>query len=146
MLTVVVEAGEASERLAGLLAQLTSAAIDGLVREVVIAGGGPAELLSVLREETGAELAGDLGAAIAQAKSARVLILPASLTLRADWLAALGRHLRGGGGDALVVGEGGPLSRRGYGVLIARAAVCGLAHPDLKRVRRHLARSAVRLA
>jgi hypothetical protein len=146
MLTVVVEAGEASERLPGLLAQLTSAAVDGLVREVVIAGGGPAELLAVLREETGAELAGDLRAAIGGAKSGRLLVLPASLKLRADWLAALGAHLRGGGGDALLVGEGGPLSRRGYGVLIAREAVSGLAHPDLNRVRRQLARSAVRLA
>jgi hypothetical protein len=146
MLTVVVEAGEASERLPGLLAQLTSAAVDGLVREVVIAGGGPEELLTVLREETGAELTDDLGTAFGKARSARLLVLPASIRLRPDWLAALGRHLRGGGGDALLVGEGGPFSRRGYGVLVSREAVSGLAHPDLNRVRRQLARSAVRLA
>ena len=146
MLTVVVEAGEASERLAGLLAALTSAAVDGLVREVVIAGGGPAELLAVLREETGAELTADLGAAIARARSDRLLVLPATMRLRSDWLAVLGRHLRSGGGEALIVGEGGPLRRRANGVLIGRAALAGLAHPDLKRIRHRLPRAAVRLA
>src|SRR5690348_2902426 len=109
MLTVVVEAGEASERLAGLLAALTSAAVDGLVREVLIAGGRPADLLEVLREETGAELAPDLIGAVAQARSDRLLVLPAAIRLRSDWLASLGRHLREGGREALIVGEGGPL-------------------------------------
>jgi hypothetical protein len=146
MLTVIVEAGEASGRLPVMLAQLASAAVDGLVREVVIAGGGPAELLEVLREETGAELATDLGAAIARARAERLLVLPAALRLRGDWLEMLGRHLRSGRGDAVVVGDGGLFSRRGFGVLIARSAVAGLAQPDLKGVRRQLTRSAVRLA
>ena len=146
MLSVIVEAGEASERLATMLAQLTSAAVEGWVREVLIAGGGPAELLAVLRDETGAELAPDLAAAIAAARSERLLVLPARLKLRGDWLEALGRHLRGGGAGALIVGEGGALSKRAYGVLIAKAALSGLSHPDLKRIRRHLPRSAVRLA
>jgi hypothetical protein len=146
MLTAIVEAGEASERLPAMLAQLTSAAVAGLVREVLIAGGGPAELLSVLREETGAELAPDLAHAIAEARAERLLVLPANLRLRSDWLDVLGRHLRSGGRDALVVGEGGPLSGRAYGLLIERKAVAGLAHPDLKAVRRHLPRAAVRLS
>jgi len=146
MLTVVVEVGEESERLAGLLAALTSAAVDGLVREVVIAGGGPPELLAVLREETGAELADSVATAIARAKSERLLVLPASIRLRSDWLATLGRHLRTGGADALILGEGGPLPGRGYGVLIKASALAGLAKPDLKRVRGRLARAAVRLA
>lgn len=144
MLTVIVETGEAAERLPGLLAQLTSAAVDGLVREVVIVGG-PADLLSVLREETGAELAESLAAAIESARSDRLLVLPATLRLRGDWLASLGRHLREGGGAALVVGEGGALSGRGYGVLIGKAAAAGLARPDLKRLRRQLGRGAARL-
>jgi hypothetical protein len=146
MLTVIVEAGEASARLPALLAQLTSAAVAGLVREVLIVGGGPDELLNVLREETGAELAPDLGAAIARARGERLLVIPAVLKLRVDWLEALGRHLRAGGGDALLVGEGGPFSRRGYGVLIGRAAVSRLTQPDLQRVRRQLASDRVRLA
>ena len=145
MLTVIVDVGQASERLPVLLAQLASAAVDGLVREVLIAGGGPAELLGVLREETGAELADDLGEAIGRAKAERLLVVPAALKLRSGWLEALGRHLRSGGGDALLVGEGGPFSRS-CGVLVGRAAVARLAHPDLKRVRRQLASDRVRLA
>ena len=145
MLTVIVETGEAAERLPGLLAALTSAAIDGLVREVVIVGG-PADLLDVLREETGAELADGLAAAISAARSDRLLFIPATLRLRSDWLAALGRHLREGGGDALLVGEGGALSGRAYGVLIGKAAAAGLARPDLKRLRGHLGHRAARLA
>jgi hypothetical protein len=145
MLSVIVETGEAAERLPGLLAALTSAAVDGLVREVLIVGG-PADLLAVLREETGAELAADLKGAVAAARSDRLLALPASLRLRSDWLAQLGRHLREGGGDALLVGEGGALSGRSYGVLIGKAAAAGLAAPDLKRLRRLLQRRAARLA
>ena len=146
MLTVIVEAGKASERLPALMAALTAAAVEGLVREVLIAGGGPPGLLDVLREETGAELAAGLEAAIANARSDRLLVLPASLRLRSGWLEALGGHLRRGGGDAVIVGKGGVLSRRGYGVLVARSAAVRLAHPDLKDLRRQLARAAVRLA
>jgi len=145
MLSVIVETGEAAERLPGLLAALTSAAVDGLVREVLIVGG-PADLLDVLREETGAELAPDLKGAVAAARSGWLLALPASLKLRADWLSRLGRHLREGGGEALLVGEGGALSGRAYGVLIGKAAAAGLAAPDLKRLRRLLQRRAARLA
>ncbi len=144
MLTVIVEAGAASERLPHVLAQLTSAAVEGLVREVLISGGGPDELLVVLREETGAELAADLGAAIGAAKAERLLVLPASLKLKPDWLEALGRHLRSGGGDARILGAGGLFSR-GYGVVITRAAAARLAHPDLDRLRRQLPRGAARL-
>ena len=146
MLSVIVETGEAGERLPALLAALTSAAIDGLVREVLIAGGGPPELLEVLREETGAELAPDLVSAIAAARSERLLVTPAKIRLRTGWLGALGDHLRNGGGDALIVGEGGALSGRGYAVLIGRTAAGALVQPDLKRLRGELGRGAARLA
>lgn len=146
MLSVIVETGEAGDRLPALLAALTSAAVDGLVREVLIAGGGPPELLAVLREETGADLADGLAQAVAAARSDRLLVMPAKIRLRSGWLEALGGHVRGGGGDALIVGEGGAFSGRCYGVLIGRAAAQGLAHPDLKRLRGELGRGAVRLA
>ncbi len=145
MLSVIVETGEAGDRLPALLGALTSAAVDGLVREVVIAGGGPPELLAVLREETGADLADGLAQALAAARSDRLLVMPAKIRLRSGWLEALGGHVRSGGGDALIVGEGGAFSGRCYGVLIGRAAAQGLAHPDLKRLRGQLGRGAVRL-
>ena len=146
MLSVIVETADAGDRLPALLAALTSAAVDGLVREVLIAGGGPLELLAVLREETGAELTDDLAAGIAAARSERLLVLPATIRLKPGWLDALGRHLREGGGDAVVQGDGGGFfGDRVFGVLVSRAAVAGLAHPDLKRLRRVLGRGAARL-
>jgi hypothetical protein len=147
MLSVIVETAESGDRLPALLAALTSLAVEGLVREVLIAGGGPPELLAVLREETGAELAADLAQGIAVARSDRLLILPAKIRLKAGWLEVLAKHLRGGGGDALILGEGGGLLReKPFGVLLARPAAAVLAHPDLKRLRGQLARGAVRLA
>jgi hypothetical protein len=145
MLTVIVETADAGDRLPALLAALTSAAVEGLVREVLIAGGGPPELLAVLREETGAELADDLAGALRAARSDRLLVLPAKIRLKPGWLEALARHLRSGGGDAMLVGDGGFFGGQAYGVLLGRAAAAALAHPDLKRLRRQLRRGAVRL-
>jgi hypothetical protein len=146
MLSVIVETADAGDRLPALLAALTSAAVEGLVREVLIAGGGPPELLAVLREETGADLADDLAAGIKAARSERLLVLPAKIRLKSGWLELLANHLRGGGGDALIVGEGGVFGEKPFGVLMARSAAAGLAHPDLKRLRRQLGRGAARLA
>lgn len=143
MLTVIVEAGDSSDRLPALLGCLTSAAVDGLVREVLIAGGGPPELLGVLREETGAELALSIAGAAAAAKSGRILLLPASIRLRPSWLASLGEHVRAGGGEAIIPGVAGFLRRAPFGILADQAGV--LAHPDLHRLRRSLGARAQRL-
>ena len=145
MLTVIVETADAGDRLPALLAALTSAAVEGLVREVLISGGAPPSLLAALREETGAELAPDLKSALQAARSDRLLVLPAKIRLKSGWLEALARHLRGGGGDALVVGEGGIFGDKPVGLLIGRAPATALAHPDLKALRRLLARGAARL-
>jgi hypothetical protein len=146
MLTVIVETADAGDRLPALLAALTSAAVEGLVREVLIAGGGPQALLDVLREETGAELADDLAAALRAARSDRLLVLPAKIRLKSGWLDTLATHLRNGGGDALLLGEGGFFGGQAYGVLLGRAPAAALAHPDLKRLRGQLRRGAARLA
>lgn len=146
MLSVIVETADAGDRLPALLAALTSAAVEGLVREVLIAGGGPPELLAVLREETGAELVADLAEGIRTARSERLLVLPARIRLKSDWLELLARRLRGDGGDAVIVGEGGGLfGEKPFGVLIGRGPASGLAHPDLKRLRGKLGRGAARL-
>jgi hypothetical protein len=147
MLSVIVETADAGDRLPALLAALTSLAVEGLVREVLIAGGGPQELLDVLREETGAELAPDIAGGILAARSDRLLVLPARIRLKAGWLEMLAKHLRSGGGEALILGEGaGFLREKPFGVLLARSAAVGLAHPDLKRLRGQLGRGAARLA
>src|ERR1019366_2651632 len=104
------------------------------------------ELLAVLREETGAELAEDLASGIAASRSDRLLVLPAKIRLKSGWLEILANHLRNGGTDAVIVGEGGFFGERPFGVLVGRSAAASLAHPDLKRLRSKLGRGAVRLA
>jgi hypothetical protein len=146
MLSVIVETADFGDRLPALLAALTSAAVEGLVREVIIAGGGPRELLAVLREETGAELADDLVDAIRQARSGRLLILPAKIRLKSGWLETLAKHLRSGGGDALLLGEGGFWEPHVYGVLIGATETAAIGNPDLKRLRRALGARAIRLS
>jgi hypothetical protein len=146
MLTVIVETADAGDRLPALLAALTSAAVEGLVREVLIAGGGPPGLLEVLREETGAELADDLAAGIKAARSEWLFVLPAKIRLKSGWLETLAKHLRSGGGDAVIVGESGFFGEKPFGLVIGRGPAAGLAHPDLKRLRGQLGRGAVRLA
>lgn len=146
MLTVIVQAGGDGERLPGVLAALTSAAVEGLVREVVIAGGGPADLLAVLRDETGAELASGLAEAVGRAKSDLLLVMGDDFRPRGAWLDGLVRRLREGGREAVVAGEGGGfLKSAPYAVLIPATKARGLAHPDLKRLRAKLDRNAPRI-
>jgi hypothetical protein len=146
MLSVIVASGNDGRPLPGLMAALTSAAVEGLVREVVIAGGGPADLLAVLREETGAELAPDLAAAIGRSRSDLLLILAAGFRPRPRWLEALGRHLRAGGREALLQGEGGGFLRpAASGLIVARGRAAALAHPDQKRLRALVGPAAPRL-
>jgi hypothetical protein len=146
MLSAIVVAGSEGERLPGVLAALTSAAVEGLVRDAAIVGGGPPELLAVLREETGAELVESLDAAIAAARSELLLVLPVDFRPRSDWVERLLVHLRNGGREAVLTGEGGGfLKAAPYALLIGRSKAAGLAHSDLKRLRRALGREAGRL-
>lgn len=145
MLSVIIETGEAADRLPRLLAALAQAAVEGLAREVQMVGG-PLDLLSLLREETGAEITDDLATAIRQARSDQMLILPASIRLKAEWLEALSRHVRDGGGEAVFEGEARGFLRRGpFGVIISRKAASALAHPDLQGLRRQLGSGAARI-
>jgi hypothetical protein len=145
MLSVVIDARDSAERLPNLLSALTSAAVEGLVREVLICGGGPAELLEVLRDETGAELAADVAEGVRRSRGDLLLVLPAALRLKANWLEVLAAHLRGGGREALLMGEGGGLFRRPYGLLITKAKAAGSVHADLKGLRGKLGSGAGRL-
>jgi hypothetical protein len=146
MLTVIVVTGEAAERLPALLAALASATVEGLVRQVILVGDAPAELMALLREETGADLAPGLAEAVAAAKSERLLVLPGDFRPGAGWTQALARGLREDVTGAVVEGDGGRFLRPApWGVLIARRRAAALAHPDLKRLRRELGRAAPRL-
>jgi hypothetical protein len=146
MLSVIVLAEGEGERLPGALAALTSAAVEGLVRDVAIVGGGPRALLEALRDDTGAELAGRFGEAAVAAKSELLLVAPARFRPRRIWIEHLAAALREGAREAVIAGEGGGFLRSApYAVVIPKAKALGLAHPDLQHLRRALGRGAARL-
>ena len=140
MLTVVIDARGEAGRLAGLLAQLTAGAVEGLVREVLIVAAEGQPDIDLLCEETGAEAVTTLEAA-ASARADWLMVLPADLRLRDGWIQSVEDHLARGGGEAVVQG----LARTGLfrpaplGVLVERRRLDGLGRgADLKRLRRDL--------
>jgi len=142
MLSVIVDACRAEQELPALIMALTPGAMDGVVRDVVIVAPASTPMIEAICEETGAEAVhGGFGAAAAKARHERVLVLPADLRLKRGWIAAMNDHLARGGRDALVMGEGagglkGLLTFAPYGLLMERERLAGLAHADLKMLRR----------
>lgn len=145
MLSVIVTPGN-PERIAGLLAALTQAAVEGLVREVTIVGDASQSLVEALCEATGARAAPDLAAAVAAARSDWLLLATPELRLKDGWVERLGDHLREGGGEARLQGLGEGWLRPGpFGVLISRKKAEGSAQGGLQRLSRKLGRGARRL-
>ncbi|MFZ5718264.1 MAG: cell wall biosynthesis glycosyltransferase [Pseudomonadota bacterium] len=139
MLSVIIEARTAAERLPALLAQLTSGAVDGLVRQVLIVAEAGAPGIEDLCEETGADPHPTIEAAGAAARADWLLVLPADFRLRDGWIGALEHHLARGG-EALVTGvsDAGLFGRRPFGVLVERRRLEGRRGADLQRLRRDL--------
>jgi hypothetical protein len=146
MLSVIVTRGN-PDRLAGLLAALTAAAVEGLVRDVQLLGGDDPALLEALCEATGAKLSADLAQAVAGARSDWLMIVPPELRLKDGWVERLADHLRDGGGEAVLQGMGeGFLRPRPRGVVIARAKAQASAQAGLQGLAGKLGRAARRLA
>jgi hypothetical protein len=146
MLSVIVTRGN-SAKLAGLLAALTQAAVEGLVRDVTLVEGAEPALLDALCEETGARLAADFAAAVAGARGDWLMVAPPDLRLRDGWVERLGDHLRDGLGEARLQGVGeGWLRRRPQGLLIRRAKAQASAQGGLQQLSRKLGRGARRIA
>ena len=148
MLSVIITGvGEAAE-LERLLAELVPAAVDGLVRDVLLAAEPGADS-AALCEDAGVVLAGSLAAAARLARSDRVLMLPPDLRLAPGWREALAMLVkRTPRADAVVFGraEGllGRLGGRAFGVLLAREQAGG-DEADLRRLRRTLRPGAARI-
>lgn len=139
MLTVVVCANDSAAELAGLLAALVPAAVDGLVREVIVTDPAPRAEIRAICEDAGAELAPSFAEAAAQAHYEVVLVLPAGMRLRAGWEAAVGERLARGGGPASLAGErDGWFRRPPVGVLTGRDRLA--AAKDLAGLRRSASR------
>lgn len=117
ILPVVAPGPESVHALAQLLAQLVPAAVDGLVKEVVIAG--PSEPgLDGLIEDSGARFvaaSGDRGALLAAgaalARGDWILALDPTRALPETWRGPVEAHLAGGGAAALLLAPGGFIAR-----------------------------------
>jgi Glycosyltransferases, probably involved in cell wall biogenesis len=149
MISVIVQGRAEARELAALLAALVPAAVDGLVREVIVIDDDPADATAAICEDAGAAVTADLQTATKQAKADLLLLLPTHLRLRPGWDESLRRHIERGGEGALVCeADAGLLSRlippRTAGVLVDRRRV-GEASRRIEDVRRTLGRS-VRLS
>lgn len=118
MISVILPAVAPVHALAQILAQLVPAAVDGLVKEVLIAGAAEPGL-DALIEDSGARFvaaSGDRGALLAagaaMARGDWILALDAARGLPESWRGPVEAHLAGGAGAAaLLVPAGGLLAR-----------------------------------
>ncbi len=152
MISVIVPTLNSAAGLQTLLPPLVPAAIDGLVREVIAADGGSTDATLAICEDAGVKVVtGGIVAAAAVARSDHVLILPDDLNLAEGWEASLARHLRNGGGPALLMearrrGWQAALQSHRSGLLAARDAVAArAADADLAELHRLLGRGAPKL-
>lgn len=118
MISVILPAVAPVHALAQLLAQLVPAAVDGLVKEVVIAGASEPGLEALI-EDSGARFvaaSGERGALLAAGASVArgdwILALDPASGLPEAWRGPVEAHLAGGAGAAaLLVPAGGFLVR-----------------------------------
>lgn len=151
MITVIVPAHDSAEALAGLLAALVPAAVDGLVREVIVADGDADPGTAALCEDAGATLLrGSIAAAAAVAKGNWLLIVTPEMRFPSRWIEVVADHSSRATRPGLLLPPlqsgwfAGRRQARGAGLLI-RTRDFGGTQGDLKVLRRQFGRGAVRL-
>lgn len=151
MITVVVPAHDSAEALAGLLTTLVPAAVDGLVKDVVIADAGSEDATSELCEESGATLVrGSIAAAAARGRGNWLMILAPETRLPSGWRESVAEHVVRNLQPALLLEppKGSWLADRrrdrAAGLLI-RVRDFGGAQGDLADLRRKFSRDALRI-
>jgi hypothetical protein len=153
MLSAIIPARNSFRDLQVLLTELVAAAVEGLVRQVLVADPEAVDRTPDLCEDAGAVLVrGGLAAAAARARAERLLILPPQIRLNRDWIRTVADHVGRSDAPAMIRGEperGGAraiLQPRSLGLIVDRADVIALREPaDLASLRRRLGRRAVRL-
>ena len=129
MISVVIATQDDGETLGQTLASLVPAAVDGLVREVILADAGSTDDTLAIAEDAGARVVQGEGAAEARlregCKAGRaewLLILEASTSAPHGWEAAARRHIERHGGRAACWGRGGlaPFATPAKALLVPR--------------------------
>jgi len=94
MISAVLATLNDARRLGETLAVLVPAAVDGLVRQVIIVDMGSADETLEVADDAGATIVkGDLGAGIAVARERWVLVLDPGARLAAGWDDAVRAHM-----------------------------------------------------
>ncbi len=100
MISVIVPTFNDEQRLAACLAPLVPAAMEGLVRELLLADGGSTDATFEIADDAGArflksegEAGARIAAAIAKAKGPWLLILDPTVRLEFGWEAAALSHM-----------------------------------------------------
>ena len=139
MISVVIGTHDDERTLGQCLAALVPAAIDGLVRDVVLADAGSTDDTLEIADDAGARVVqGDVDAAIAASRADWLLIIDADHLVPEGWDAAVVRHVKRGWDKPACWGRKGLLpfgpapallvSRRlyqqvgGYGPALGKAA------------------------
>ncbi|MCG9916233.1 MAG: cell wall biosynthesis glycosyltransferase [Phenylobacterium sp.] len=151
MITVIVPSRASAEPLAGLLAALVPAAVDGLVREVIVADGDADPATAALCEDAGATLLrGSIAAAAAVAKGNWLLILSPDMQFPSRWIEVVADHSARATKPALLL----PPLKTGWFAgrrqtasagLLVRTRDFGGTQGDMKVLRAQFGRGAVRL-
>ena len=149
VLSVIILSGGSAPDVAALMRDLVPAAVDGLVRDVVVAQVRQGDDLSRLCEAAGAALvSGGIAEAAALARRDLALVAPSDLRLPDMWARRLGEALDRGARKAVVLGEGerglfAALKSRPYGLVAPREDL--LQSADLAALRRRLGAGAVKV-
>ncbi len=162
MISVVVATLNNDRALAQTLAPLVSAAVDGLVREVVVSDAGSTDATLELADDAGALIvraqpAQQLNAGCAAAKSDWLLILPVGRRLSEGWETAVAAHISKSpakaawfkGGGLLGALGGGGAALHGQGLLVPKNLLMaggGFAAGPLRLSASQLTRLAVKLS
>ncbi len=95
MISAIVTSATSERSIAATLSSLTPAAVDGFVRELVVASAGGDKAALEIADDAGARIAaGGLGAAVALARHPWLLIVPAGVRLQIGWEGAARTHIR----------------------------------------------------
>jgi cellulose synthase/poly-beta-1,6-N-acetylglucosamine synthase-like glycosyltransferase len=144
MITVVIPTLNSAVELQALLPALVPAAVDGLVRDVIVVDDGSSDATLAMCEDAGAVVVTSFAGAADRARSDVVLALPAQMRLAPGWETRVGAHLGRGNKPALLRGvREGWFKAPTTGVLAPAAWL--KAAPDLASLKRRLGPAPARL-